>query len=165
MEMLKSFDAHHALVAGNVKSSRQYSVYYREYCSSKIMILLAETSLFPFATEKAADDEVQKSDISSSSQGVIEKESLGPLLLEVGAETVLLSKAAHPRGKIRRGKAAWVRQGCPSRVPLLNCRKSHFSPQLQQVVQKGSRNQAWQSTSKELKCVYESLGVKWSCFG
>ncbi|NWW79758.1 NCOA1 protein, partial [Climacteris rufus] len=32
--------------------------------------------------EKAADDDVQKSDISSSSQGVIEKESLGPLLLE-----------------------------------------------------------------------------------
>ncbi|XP_038626771.1 nuclear receptor coactivator 1 isoform X2 [Tachyglossus aculeatus] len=30
----------------------------------------------------AADDDVQKSDISSSSQGVIEKESLGPLLLE-----------------------------------------------------------------------------------
>lgn len=41
---------------------------------------------FSFATEKAADDEVQKSDISSSSQGVIEKESLGPLLLEVGAQ-------------------------------------------------------------------------------
>uniref|UniRef100_A0A8C3S707 Nuclear receptor coactivator 1 n=1 Tax=Chelydra serpentina TaxID=8475 RepID=A0A8C3S707_CHESE len=35
--------------------------------------------------EKTADDDVQKSDISSSSQGVIEKESLGPLLLEVGA--------------------------------------------------------------------------------
>ncbi|XP_074982417.1 nuclear receptor coactivator 1 isoform X8 [Caretta caretta] len=33
-------------------------------------------------TEKTADDDVQKSDISSSSQGVIEKESLGPLLLE-----------------------------------------------------------------------------------
>lgn len=32
--------------------------------------------------EKTADDEVQKSDISSSSQGMIEKESLGPLLLE-----------------------------------------------------------------------------------
>lgn len=32
--------------------------------------------------EKAADDDVQKSDVSSSSQGVIEKESLGPLLLE-----------------------------------------------------------------------------------
>lgn len=45
---------------------------------------------FSFATEKAADDEVQKSDISSSSQGVIEKESLGPLLLEVGAKTFLL---------------------------------------------------------------------------
>ncbi|XP_074144467.1 nuclear receptor coactivator 1 isoform X5 [Sminthopsis crassicaudata] len=30
----------------------------------------------------ATDDDVQKSDISSSSQGVIEKESLGPLLLE-----------------------------------------------------------------------------------
>ena len=29
------------------------------------------------------DDEVQKSDISSSSQGMVEKEALGPLLLEV----------------------------------------------------------------------------------
>lgn len=45
---------------------------------------------FSFATEKAADDEVQKSDISSSSQGVIEKESLGPLLLEVGAQMWLM---------------------------------------------------------------------------
>lgn len=39
------------------------------------------------STEKAAlmspDDEVQKSDISSSSQGMVEKEALGPLLLEV----------------------------------------------------------------------------------
>lgn len=80
------------------------------------------------------------------------------------AASLLLSKAAHPQGKIQRGKAAWVRQGCSSRVPLLNCRKSHFSPRLQQVVQKGSRNQAWQSTFKELKRVCESLGVKLELF-
>lgn len=42
--------------------------------------------------EKTADDDVQKSDISSSSQGVIEKESLGPLLLEVRTK-----EAAVPR--------------------------------------------------------------------
>lgn len=52
MEMLKSFGARHALVAGNVKSSRQYSVCYWEYCSSKMMILLAETSLFPLLQRK-----------------------------------------------------------------------------------------------------------------
>jgi hypothetical protein len=43
--------------------------------------------------EKAAlvspEDEVQKSDISSSSQGMVEKEALGPLLLEV-SETIKL---------------------------------------------------------------------------
>lgn len=38
------------------------------------------------STEKVAlmsDDEVQRSDVSSSSQGMVEKEALGPLLLEV----------------------------------------------------------------------------------
>lgn len=35
------------------------------------------------------EDEVQKSDISSSSQGMVEKEALGPLLLEV-SETIKL---------------------------------------------------------------------------
>lgn len=44
-----------------------------------------------FRTEKAAllspDDEVQKSDISSSSQGLVEKEALGPMLLEVDSRT------------------------------------------------------------------------------
>lgn len=45
------------------------------------------TSVSSPPTEKASllspDDDVQKSDISSSSQGLVEKEALGPMLLEV----------------------------------------------------------------------------------
>lgn len=44
-------------------------------------------SSFIVAEKSTTDDDVQKSDISSSSQGVIEKESLGPLLLEVSVLT------------------------------------------------------------------------------
>lgn len=43
--------------------------------------------IYCLCIEKAAllspDDDVQKSDISSSSQGLVEKEALGPMLLEV----------------------------------------------------------------------------------
>lgn len=43
--------------------------------------------IYHLSIEKAAllspDDDVQKSDISSSSQGLVEKEALGPMLLEV----------------------------------------------------------------------------------
>lgn len=54
------------------------------YSKMKVNSLCLKRVFF-YIVEKTADDDVQKSDISSSSQGVIEKESLGPLLLEVCA--------------------------------------------------------------------------------
>lgn len=56
-------------------------------CLSNHILNLFFFFIFLVCIEKAAllspDDDVQKSDISSSSQGLVEKEALGPMLLEV----------------------------------------------------------------------------------
>lgn len=74
------------------------------------------------------DDEVQKSDISSSSQGLVEREALGPVLLEVRARRRAAVGSRDPGLRLWSSRSARLWTGSSSlstgRVASSLCRRT-----------------------------------------